>query len=528
MGRRPERPVGPDVWATCRELIPAGSVHAFLAEHRDELFPEAMFADMYPSPNGRPSVPPQILATATVLQVLENLTDWDTVTHLRCDLRWKAACGLGLNDPAFDPSLLIYFRRRLARSRDPDRIFTVMRNVIAQTGVLTGKRRRALDSTVFADAVATQDTVTQLIAAIRRVIREVPGAGEVAAQVCTGHDYTQPGKPRIAWDDQAARTVLVDNLVSDALRLLGHLPEQDLGEQAANAVGLLALVAGQDVEPADDSDGTDGRWRIARRTAPGRVISTVDPEARHVHTTRHDYRDGFKAHVCLEPETGLFTAVALRRGDGADNHEAAVAGELLADEDDSDGPLTVLGDTAYGSGQARARLSAAGHTALVKPPPLRPAVPGGFTLDEFRVDTAASTVTCPAGHTVPLTPASGRHRQRRAYFHRLCTGCPLRGRCTTSQAGKNVTIRPHHDTQAAARHQAATDSGWQDEYRRWRPLVERGIAWLAHHARRLHYRGVGKNDAWLHTRAAALNLRRLINLGLDNTDGTWTINPATA
>jgi hypothetical protein len=500
-------------------------VYAFLAEHRDALFPETMFADMYPSPNGRPSVPPQILATATVLQVLENLTDWDTVTHLRCDLRWKAACGLGLNDTAFDPSLLIYFRRRLARSRDPDRIFAVVREVIAQTGVLTGRRRRALDSTVFEDAVATQDTVTQLISAIRRVAREVPGAPQVAAQVCTGHDYTRPGKPRIAWDDQAARGELVDNLVSDALRLLGHLPEQNLGERAADAVGLLALVAGQDVEPADDSDGTDGRWRIARRTAPGRVISTVDPEARHLHTSRHDYRDGFKAHVCLEPETGLFTAVALRRGDGADNHEAAVAGELLADEN---GPLTVLGDTAYGGGEARARLTAAGHTALVKPPPLRPAVPGGFTLDEFRIDTAASTVTCPAGHTVPLTAAAGRHRQRRAYFHQLCTGCPLRGRCTKGQAGRIVTIRPHHDAQAAARHQAATDPAWTGEYRRWRPLVERGIAWLTRHARRLHYRGVGKNDAWLRHRAAALNLRRLINLGLDITEGTWKINPATA
>src|SRR3990170_8101530 len=108
MGRRPERPVGADGWATCRELIPTGSVYAFLAEHRDSVFPETMFADMYPSPNGRPSVPPQVLATATVLQVLANLTDWDTVTHLRCDLRWKAACGVGVNETALDPALLSY------------------------------------------------------------------------------------------------------------------------------------------------------------------------------------------------------------------------------------------------------------------------------------------------------------------------------------------------------------------------------------------------------------------------------------
>jgi transposase len=520
LGRRSKEPVGPDVWATCRELIPAGSVFAFLAEHRDALFPEEMFADLYPSPNGRPSVPPQVMACATVLQVLENRTDHDAVAELRCDLRWKAACGLGLYDTGFDPSLFIYFRRRLAASGDRDRIFTRVREVINATGVLKGRRRRALDSTVFEDAVATQDTVTQLIAAIRRVIRHVPGAAEIAALWCTAHDYRDPGKPRIAWDDPAAREALVDGLVGDALRLLGHLPEHNLGEQAADAVGILALVAGQDVELAEDSDGTDGRWRIAQGTAGSRMVSTTDPEARHIHKSRHQRADGYKGHVAVEPETGLFTAVALRRGDGGDNREAVVAEDLLAEEDQA---LTVLGDTAYGTGEARARLAAAGHTPIVKPPTLRPAVPGGFTLDDFRIDTTAGVVTCPAGHTVALTAPSGPHRQRRAYYHQLCTDCPLRGRCTTGRAGRTVTLGPHHDAQAAARHQATTDPAWQGEYRHWRPLVERGIAWLTHHSRRLRYRGIFKNDAWLHHRAAALNLRRLINLGLDITNGTWTI-----
>ncbi|WP_170321944.1 transposase, partial [Acrocarpospora pleiomorpha] len=301
--------VGPDVWQTCRELIPAGSVFAFLAEHRQALFPVEMFADMYPSRNGRPSMPPQVLAAAVVLQTLHGLPDVDTVQALRCDLRWKAACGLGLYDTAFDPSLLTYFRRRLARSRRPDRLFEAVGAVVAATGVLKGRQRRALDSAVLDDAVATQDTVTQLIAAIRRVIRHVPGAVQVAAASCTAHDYADPGKPRIAWDDGQARAALVDALVTDAIRLLASLPEQPLDEQAAGAVGLLAPVAGQDVEPAGDCDGRDGRWRIARRTVPDRVISTVDPESRHVHKTRTHHQDGFKAHVAVEPETGLFTAV---------------------------------------------------------------------------------------------------------------------------------------------------------------------------------------------------------------------------
>ncbi|MEV7187813.1 IS1182 family transposase [Kitasatospora sp. NPDC093102] len=515
--------VGPDVWETCRELIPAGSVFAFLAEHREVLFPGSMFADMYPSRNGRPSMPPQVLAATVVLQSLHGLSDFDTVQELRCDLRWKAACGLGLNDTAFDPSLLAYFRRRLQRSTDPNRLFTKVKEVVAATGVLKGKHRRALDSTVLDDAVATQDTVTQLVAAIRRVIRDVPDAEQTAATWCTAHDYTDPGKPRIAWNDEHARAELVDALVTDALNLLGRLPERQLDEKAADALGLLALVAGQDVEIADGSDGRDGRWRIARGTAHDRIVSTVDAEARHIHKNRTRHQDGFRAHAATEPETGLLTEVELTSGSGADNHEAAVAQTLLADETED---LTILGDTAYGTGDLLEALETDGHTLVIKPPPLRPAVPGGFTTDDFRVDTAAGTVTCPAGHTKALgRPLANGNRQ--AQFKTFCRTCPLRERCTRSKTGRTFNVHPQYDRLKAARH-SATDPDWQTEYRRWRPPVERAIAWLtARGNRRVPYRGVLKNNTWLHNRAAALNLRRLINLGLTRTGHTWTITPAT-
>jgi hypothetical protein len=94
-GERSVELAGPDVWQTCRELIPAGSVFAFLAEYRDALFPAEMFADMYPSRNGRPGMPPQVLAVTVVLQARHGLPDSEAVQALRCDLRWKAACGLG-------------------------------------------------------------------------------------------------------------------------------------------------------------------------------------------------------------------------------------------------------------------------------------------------------------------------------------------------------------------------------------------------------------------------------------------------
>ena len=122
--------------------------------------------------------------------------------------------------------------------------------MIEETGVLKGRRRRAVDSTILADAVATQDTMTQLVAAIRRVGRVVPGAAGQIAAVCTGHDYSA-GKPQIDWDDPQAKDALVSALVNDANALVAVLEDRELDEQAASAVGLLALVAGQDVEPAE-------------------------------------------------------------------------------------------------------------------------------------------------------------------------------------------------------------------------------------------------------------------------------------
>jgi hypothetical protein len=502
-----------DAESVAGHLLKAGSVFGFLAAHRRELFPDEMFRDLFPTGRGRPSVPADVMAAVITLQALHGLSDSETVDAVTFDLRWKTACGMAVTDAGFHPTTLTYWRRRLAASQSPDRIFEAVKTVIARTGVLTGKTRRALDSTVLDDAVATQDTVTQLIGAIRRVRREVPGAAEVIARYCTAHDYDDPGKPTIAWNDKAAREQLVDALVGDAHRVLGHLPEQELGPKAADAVALLALIAGQDVEPVQGSDGTDGRWRIAQRVAPDRVISTVDPDARHAHKTVHRRQDGFKAHLVIEPDTGIITDCALTNASGTGSGDAAVGIELLAGEDE---PVTVLADSAYGSGELRGELAAGAHVDRVKPAPLRSAVPGGFTVDDFTVDHTTRTVTCPAGATRDITPAGN------AIFKTACRGCPLRARCTTSTDGKTLHLRPHDALQRAAR-AAARNLDWQNEYRQHRPMVERSIAWLTRGNRKVRYRGVAKNDHWLHHRAAAINLQRLITLGLDRTGNNWAI-----
>jgi hypothetical protein len=542
-------------------LVPAGSVFAFLAEHRRELFPDSFTADLFPSPTGRPSLPADLIGSVLVLKELYALSDAQAADALCFDIRWKVSCGRSLLQTSFDPSALVYWRRRIAASQRPDRVFDAVAEVIAQTGILRGRRRRCVDSTVFDDAVSTQDTVTQLVAAIRRVARVVPGAAQVIGQVCQ-LDYSRAGKPPIDWDDPQAKQALVSDLVNDALAVLEELTGPDAPQRdaaAADALGLLALVAGQDVEPAEDSDGTDGRWRIARKVAPDRVISTVDREARHTRKSKSKRRDGFRGHVAAEPDTGLITdcemtmaagpgstdaengvkmagrdrfhaspPAAAGGGAGAAEQENAAAGggddaepQAGPDAEASPGPdrrLEVYGDSAYGSGEARAACRDGGHDTFIKPGPLRPAVPGGFTVDDFTVDEEQGTVTCPNGLTRPMSPA------RAVSFGAACAGCPLRARCTTAKDGRSMTIHPHDGLLRAARARARTP-----EFRRAYPTrsnIERTIAWTAtQNGRRvrLRYIGTSKNNAWLHTRCAGLNLRTLVKAGLTRSGGAWSM-----
>ena len=493
-----------DAATWCRHLVPDGSVYAFLADHRHELFPAELFADLVLQGRSHSSVPTQVVATVMVLQALEGLSDREAASALRRDIAWKVACGLRLDDEGFHPTVLVYWRARLRASERPRRIFEAVRQVVAATGVLTGRGRRVLDSTVLDDAVATQDTVTQLVAAIRRVRRLLPAARGVEL---AAHDYDRPGKPDCAWDDPQATGALVTGLVTDALAVLEAVDGPGLDAEQAEAVALLALVAGQDVEPGE----RPGSWRIARKVAKDRVISTVDPQARHAHKTSAQRRDGYKTHIVAEPETGLVTGCALTAANAPDGPTGV---GLLAGEQPG---LEVLGDSAYGGGGTRAALRAAGHTQTIKPLPLHSAVPGGFTIHDFRIDPQAGTLRCPAGHTAPIT-SSGR-----ASFASHCPGCPLRRRCTTAADGRTIRLHPHEDELRAARRQAVTRS-FQRSYRRWRPMVERSIAWLvADGCRRVPYRGIDRNDLWWSLRVAAVNLRRLLTLGLARRDQSWVL-----
>ena len=317
-------------------------------------------------------------------------------------------------------------------------------------------------------------------------------------------------KPSCDWSDPDARSALVDGLVTDGLTLIEAVNNMELDPEQADAVGLLGVVTGQDVEPDPDREG---RWRIARRVAKNRTISTVDPQARHGHKTRTRKRDGYKAHIAAEPQTGLITAAALTPANIPDAEPVAglVAGEPPGTE--------IIADSAYASGSALKTFNNNRHTPIVKPIVRKPHIKNGYHRDDFGIDTGARTVTCPARHTTRIRPGGN------APFAKWCNGCPLRARCTTSKNGRTIKVDKHHDLRAKNKARWAKDET-QNTYRTYRPPVERAIAWLTrHHPRRVPYRGLAPNQQWLTTPTAAINLRRLINLGLDHGPTGWALNP---
>jgi hypothetical protein len=291
------------------------------------------------------------------------------------------------------------------------------------------------------------------------------------------HDYDRPGKPDCAWDDPEATQALVSGLVNDALALLAAVAEVELDAEQAEAVALLALVAGQDVEP----DQRPGSWRIARRVAQDRGISVVDPQARHARKTSAHKRDGYKGHLAAEPESGLVTECALTAASVADGPTGV---GLLGAEQPG---LEVLGDSAYGGGATRVALRAAGHLQTIKPIPLQSAVPGGFTIHDFRIDRSTGMLRCPAGITAPIT-SSGR-----VSFARACPSCPLRRRCTTAKGGRASSTCTRTRTScappAAARPPAASSTAtggggrwWNAPSPGWSPTAAGGCPTAASNA----------------------------------------------
>jgi hypothetical protein len=308
-------------------------------------------------------------------------------------------------------------------------------------------------------------------------------------------------------------------------------------------------------------------FRVARRVAKDRVISTVDPQARHGHKTAAHGYDGYKAHVAIDPDSEVITATAPAAGNTGDAASAAdlltqdlpavdpptqdVAGdgggpadqastqaghqdtargqdgadnETETESSQREAPLAVYGDAAYGAGVLLEKLEAAGADILTKVQP--PVAPGGrFPKDRFTIDLGAGTVTCPARVTVPIRAAKAGGGT--AAFAGACAGCPLAAQCTTAKTGRTISIGAYEGELTRATQQ---DPAWRAEYRATRPKVERKLGHLMrrrHGGRRARVRGQTKVGADFALLAAAVNLARFGVLGLTRVAGPgWAVAPS--
>ncbi|HEV8056730.1 MAG TPA: IS1182 family transposase [Nocardioidaceae bacterium] len=507
----------------CELAIPQTSVYALLNRERDRLFPDEMFADLF-SDRGRRSVPPCVVATVMVLQRLEGLSDREAVDRYAFDARWRYAAGVGGYDgdgwAQFAHTVLVDMRARLAASKDPRRVFRVALDAASAAGLVGAKR--VLDSTPLYDAVATMDTITLIRSAIRALLKAAGPelAAELRAVLSSGDEYASNSKPQVDWDDSAARAELIDSRARDGYALLRVLDGRTLDTGLAEAAALLATVLGQDLQTTEG-----GAFRIARRVAKDRVISTVDPQARHGHKTQARGFDGYKGHVAADPDSEIITDTEVSAGNVGD---AAVAADLIGDlldrvpGDAGDGGDAgdVYGDAAYGSGEFQGTLAEAGIESHCKTqPPNAPA--GRFAKDQFDIDLARDTVSCPNGQSARIR--RGKDGDGTAYFGPACNDCPLRAQCTDAREGRTVAVGRYEQRLADARQQQK-DPAWVADYRATRPKVERKLGHLMrrkHGGRRARMRGKIKIDADFNLLAAAHNLARLAVLNIHSTTTGW-------
>ncbi len=542
-----------DVRSFCEEELPTNSIYSVLHRERDRLFPDEMFADLFER-KGRRSVPPSIVATVMVLQRLGGLSDREAVEHFTFDTRWRYAAGVsGYGEGKwgkFAHTVLVDMRARLAASEAPRRIFEVSKEVASEAGLVGMKR--VLDSTPLYDAVATMDTLTLIRSAIRSLLRVADERleAELRAVLTSGDDYATTAKPQIDWDDVEAREALIDTRARDALACLRALEDRELSSEVKDAAELLATVIGQDLEETED-----GTYRIARRVAKDRVISTVDPEARHGHKSSSKGFDGYTGHLALDPDSEFVTDTTVSAANAGD---ASVAAELIEDLVESDieanvesevassgaddanvgsepeSSLTdqeeaerpkVYGDAAYGTGEFLNHLEQAGVDSGCKTQP--PRNRGDlFPKSDFQIDLDTDTVTCPAGHTAPIRRNGDGDGLAR--FGSACADCPLRSECTESSRGRSIRVGRYEKHLAEARQQQQSPD-WKADYRATRPKVERKIGHLMrrrHGGRRARVRGQTKVDADFNLLAAAHNLARLAVLGIQWTRAGWVAQAA--
>ena len=519
--------------------------YGLLASLRGRLFRDADFAEFYCPDNGRESVPPSLLASALLLQTHDKVSDAEAKARADFDIRWKVALGIEVEDRPFAKSTLQVFRAQLILHDKVREVFESSLRLARESGYLKRRSMRvALDTTNILGRGAVRDTYNLLadgIVKLLRALSQVEGIsiGKWAKARGYGRYLASSikGEAAIDWSDKRARTALLAGIVADADRLL-ELSRQAQGELSENseererlvaAAELLGQLLLQDIQRRSGDGHGDGDDGVSLKdgVSRDRMLSVHDPEMRHGHKSSSKRFDGHKAGIVVDTDSQLITAVDVLPGNAPDNLGAL---ELVEESEVNTGvPVEEsMGDAAYGDGGTRQTFTEAGRTLVAR-------VPGRpnrkhFPKDDFVIDLAAGSCTCPAGQvthtTVPAgkrTDGTGRTHRLRAYQFdgAVCGACPLRSQCIAAKGrkGRRVLIHPQEALLQQARELQQSEAF--GDYRRRRVVVEHRLARLVQLGiRQARYFGRAKTKFQLYLAATVANLTLVAGkIGLSGSTG---------
>ncbi len=505
------------------DFVGRKNFYGFLASQRNELFRDEDFAALYCRDNGRPSVPPSLLATALVLQTYDRVSDDEATRRAAFDLQWKVALGVELDVRPFAKSTLQEFRAQLIVHEQTGAIFQQSLEVAKRRGVWKKghpqherqQMKLALDTTHILGRGAVKDTYNLLADGIVQVLRVLAKLGpfelmDVAEEVgCTRYvgGSSLKGQAEVDWTNPQARQRFLAEIVADADRLLelvrgtraGLAEDSAEDKELVTAAEVLARVLGQDIERNENGP------RLKHGVAPDRLISIHDPEMRHGRKSSSHRFNGHKAQVAVDTDSQLITAVDVLPGNAPDADHAL---EVVEATEAVTGcqVVEVTGDCAYGAGSTRAEFAESGRTMVAKVPEIHNQ--DFFAKTAFQIDLEAGTCTCPNEQTTDdLRPAKGGGGVF-VFATETCAACPLRAQCTCGQGGRTVQVHPQEALLQQARELQA--SAAFDEARRRRQVVEHRIARLAQLGiRQARYFGRTKTLFQLCLAAAVANLTLL-------------------
>ena len=500
--------------------------YGWLASQRGRLFRDEDFAGLYCPNNGRPSVPPSLLATALLLQWYEDVSDEEARDSAKYDDRWKVALGLEQGVQPFAKSTLQLFRAQLL-VHDQAAIFQQVLDLAAEQGLLKCGQplKVAQDTTPILGRGAVHDTVNLLGDAIVLVLRELARQANEEVETLASREGVEryvtgsslKGEADIDWTDAEQRGRFLHTVVADADRVLelvrqrrGELEPGSAADRAlAEAAGLLSQVLAQDIERRDSGPS------IRRGVARDRMPSVHDPEVRHGRKSKRKRFDGHKAAIVVDTDSQLILAVDVHAGNTPDQEGALALVEHA--ETTSGCPVEeTIGDCAYGSGDTRQEFADAGRTLVASVPAMTNQ--GRFPKTAFQIDVDAGTCVCPAKQVTTSLVRYHTGGGHFAFATSVCAPCPLRPQCVRGQGGRTVQLHPQEVLLQQAR--ALQASPPFRDYRRRRQVAEHAIARLVQRGiRQARYRGIAKTLFQALMAAAVVNLTLIAGL----TGDLWSL-----